>query len=172
MMKKDIRMIGIDLDGTLLTRNKELTPASREALVSAIRAGIEVVPVTGRPLSGVPREVLDIPGIRYVITSNGANTYGFDGMFDIDSEDKGALILRAAIEGRLSGAVLRREHLPHEIVRKILAAAPGEHVIREIFIRGVGYHDAPTQTMLEERFSIAPPTRRDAGRCFALQQVF
>ena len=54
MMKKDIRMIGIDLDGTLLTRNKELTPASREALVSAIRAGIEVVPVTGRPLSGVP----------------------------------------------------------------------------------------------------------------------
>ena len=157
MMKKDIRMIGIDLDGTLLTRNKELTPASREALVSAIRAGIEVVPVTGRPLSGVPREVLDIPGIRYVITSNGANTYGFDGMFDIDSEDKGALILRAAIEGRLSGAVLRREHLPHEIVRKILAAAPGEHVIREIFIRGVGYHDAPTQTMLEERFSIAPP---------------
>lgn len=132
--KKNIRMIGIDLDGTLLTRNKVLTERSREALELAIRAGVVVVPVTGRPYSGVPAEVMEIPGIRYIITSNGANTYD-----------------------RMEARVLRKEHLPHVVTRKILRAASGEDVICEIFLRGVGYHDARTQKMLEARFSIAPP---------------
>lgn len=140
-MKKErkIRMLGIDLDGTLLTRDKRMTGRTRQALVEAVRAGIEVVPVTGRPLTGVPADVLGIPGIRYVITSNGSNTYALHG-----AEDGGLLVLRKA-------------HLPHETVRKILSSAPGNDVIREIFLRGVGYHDAHTQEMLEQRFSVAPP---------------
>ena len=133
-MKNKIRMIGIDLDGTLLTREKVLTPGCREAVEAAMEAGMEVVPVTGRPLTGVPAEVLEIPGIRYAITSNGANTYDL-------------------IENR----VLRKAHLPHWAVRRILEKAAGEDVIREIFVRGIGYHDPHTQTMLEERFSVAPP---------------
>ena len=35
-MDRQIRLIGIDLDGTLLTRQKELTAASRRALTDAI----------------------------------------------------------------------------------------------------------------------------------------
>ena len=127
-------MIGIDLDGTLLTRNKVLTPAGRKALEEAVQAGLVVVPVTGRPFTGVPEEVLAIPGIRYVITSNGANTYDLE-----------------------LGKVLRKEHLPHSLAREILRQAPGENVIREIFLKGIGYHDPRTQKMLEARFSIAPP---------------
>lgn len=137
--ERKIRMLGIDLDGTLLTRDKRMTECSRQALIKAVRAGIEVVPVTGRPLTGVPGDVLEIPGIRYVITSNGSNTYALHG-----AEDGGLLVLRKA-------------HLPHETVRRILSAAPGGDVIREIFLRGVGYHDAHTQEMLEQRFSAAPP---------------
>ena len=154
-MDRQIRLIGIDLDGTLLTRQKELTAASRRALTDAIRAGIEVVPVTGRPLAGVPREVLDIPGIRYVITSNGANTY--DLSRGTGDGDRGELILKGTLGGRTPGTVLRKAHLSHDTVKRILQAAPGEDVIREIFVKGVGYHDPRTQTMLEERFSIAPP---------------
>lgn len=152
-MDKTIRMIGIDLDGTLLTRQKELTRLSRKTLEQAYRAGIEVVPVTGRPLAGVPREVLEIPGIRYVITSNGANTYAL-------AEDvlgKGDRILGGTMKGKTPGTVLRKAHLPHEIVRRVLEEAPGEAVIREIFVRGIGYHNLRTQQMLEARFSIAPP---------------
>lgn len=152
-MDKNIRMIGIDLDGTLLTKQKVLTPGSRSALEDAIRAGVEVVPVTGRPLAGVPREILDIPGIRYVITSNGANTYDLLG----DLQDKGTLILSGTMEGRTPGRVLRKAHMSHETVRKVLEAASGDDVIREIFIRGVGYHDLNTHVMLEKRFGIAPP---------------
>lgn len=129
-----IKMIGIDLDGTLLTKNKVMTSVSRQALEKAIQAGVEVVPVTGRPYTGVPADVLEIPGIRYVITSNGANTY-----------DCG------------SGKVLRKKHLPHALTRQILEQAAGEDVIREIFIKGVGFHDFRTQGMLEARFSVAPP---------------
>ena len=185
-----IRMIGIDLDGTLLTMDKELTEASREALERAMAAGIEVVPVTGRPLAGVPAEVLELPGIRYIITSNGANTYDLslweghraaepsagngssqgraaeaaDGLSAEAVSSAGTRSGREEINAALliarpvpREAVLRMSHLPHETVRRILEAAEGEDVIREIFVRGVGYHDARTQKMLEERFSFRPP---------------
>lgn len=133
-VKKTIRMIGVDLDGTLLTKQKELTGACRAALEAAIRAGVEVVPVTGRPFAGVPAEVTGIPGIRYLITSNGANTYDL-------AEKK----------------VVRKKHMPHALTRAVLNEVTGPDVIREIFIRGVGYHDERTQRMLEDRFCVAPP---------------
>lgn len=152
-MDNTIRMIGIDLDGTLLTRQKVLTSVSRAALEEAIRRGIEVVPVTGRPLAGVPGEVLEIPGIRYVITSNGANTYDLSAQM----QDRAASILSGTMNGKTPGTVLHKAHLSHEVVRRVLAAAPGDDVIREIFIRGVGYHDPHTHTMLQKKFSIAPP---------------
>lgn len=155
--RKNIRMIGIDLDGTLLTGNKELTDFSRGVLVECIRAGILVVPVTGRPLTGVPREVLRIPGIRYCITSNGANTYDLDSVKDQFDERAGKNQKDGPFPVLTGQALLRRAHLSHEVVREILKAAPGKDVIREIFVRGVGYHDQETQQMLEERFCIKPP---------------
>lgn len=71
---KNIRLIAADLDGTLLTDRKQLTERTARALRQAIAAGIHVVPVTGRPMTGIPEEILSIPGIRYVISSNGAVT--------------------------------------------------------------------------------------------------
>ena len=67
-----IRMIGLDLDGTLLTRRKSLTEGNKAALEAAAGRGVHIVPVTGRPLSGLPGQILDLPFIRYIITSNGA----------------------------------------------------------------------------------------------------
>lgn len=34
--------------------------------------GVLLVPVTGRPAQGLPQAVLDLPGLRYAVTSNGA----------------------------------------------------------------------------------------------------
>ena len=149
-MKNRIRMIGIDLDGTLLTKNKEFLPYSKKTVEDALEAGLTIVPVTGRPLTGVPVEILEIPGIRYVITSNGANTYDLAELEAVRKEQAPYPVLTA-------GSVLRKAHMSHDLVREILSTAPGEDVIREIFVKGVGYHDPRTQTMLEERFSIAPP---------------
>lgn len=65
-------MIGFDLDGTLLNERKEITPHTREVLKQAIEAGIVVLAATGRPWTGIPRELREFPGIRYAISSNGA----------------------------------------------------------------------------------------------------
>lgn len=59
-----IKLIALDLDGTTLNSRKELSPRTRKALCDACSSGIAVVPTTGRPRSGLPAEILSIPGIR------------------------------------------------------------------------------------------------------------
>ena len=68
----DIKLIGLDLDGTLLTTTKELTENTKKVLIQALDAGIEVLVATGRPFSGIPKELQKLPGIHYALTSNGA----------------------------------------------------------------------------------------------------
>ncbi|CVI73291.1 Sugar phosphatase YidA [Eubacteriaceae bacterium CHKCI004] len=70
--KRDIRLIGLDLDGTTLTTDKKLTPHTKEVLEACIRRGIEVLPATGRVWSGIPEELMKMEGVHYVISSNGA----------------------------------------------------------------------------------------------------
>ena len=53
----DIKLIGLDLDGTLLTTTKELTENTKKVLIQALDAGIDVLVATGRPFSGIPKEL-------------------------------------------------------------------------------------------------------------------
>ena len=46
-----VRLAALDLDGTLLNRNNEVTLATRQAIARAVEHGVVVVPATGRPLS-------------------------------------------------------------------------------------------------------------------------
>lgn len=71
----DIRLIGLDLDGTLLTTDKTLTSHSREVLESCLARGIEILPATGRAKSAIPDYLREIKGLRYMILSNGASVY-------------------------------------------------------------------------------------------------
>lgn len=74
-MGKDIRMIGFDLDGTILQEYALISPRVLAALQAANDAGIVVLPATGRPLTGIPPAVRDLPYIRYAATANGAKVY-------------------------------------------------------------------------------------------------
>ena len=65
---RKIKMIGLDLDGTLLTDRKEFTGRSKQALRAAIDSGIVVLIATGRPLTGIPEEIRSFPGMRYALT--------------------------------------------------------------------------------------------------------
>ena len=67
-----IKLIALDLDGTLLNSRKELTPACRDALDRAAAAGIEIVPTTGRFFDGMPEAIRALPYLRYAITINGS----------------------------------------------------------------------------------------------------
>ena len=66
-----IRMIGLDLDGTLLTGQKELTAGNRAALEKAAENGVYIVPVTGRPLSGIPTQVMELDFIAVHVKRDG-----------------------------------------------------------------------------------------------------
>lgn len=67
-----IGIIALDLDGTLLNSNKELSAGNLAALQRAANAGIEIVPTTGRFYGGMPAVIRELPFIHYAITINGA----------------------------------------------------------------------------------------------------
>ena len=131
-----IRMIGLDLDGTLLTRKKELTAGNRAALEKAAENGVYIVPVTGRPLSGIPTQVMELDFIRYAITSNGAVT-----------------------TDRACGKTIRERCMSRETAEKTLRAAQGERIILEYFTGGYGYHDSVTHELLWKKFENTPILR-------------
>ncbi|WP_369712251.1 Cof-type HAD-IIB family hydrolase [Leptotrichia sp. HSP-342] len=75
-----VKLIAIDMDGTLLNENKHIDKAQKEAIHDAIEAGIKIVLCTGRPLYGILpfyKELglheLDMEG--YVILNNGCSIH-------------------------------------------------------------------------------------------------
>ena len=72
---RDIRLIALDLDGTLLGSDKQLSAENAAALERAAKEGIEIVPATGRFYRGMPQNVRELPYVRYVITVNGAQVF-------------------------------------------------------------------------------------------------
>jgi predicted mannosyl-3-phosphoglycerate phosphatase (HAD superfamily) len=70
-----IKIIAMDLDGTLLDSEKRLSEENRAALQRAADAGIEIVPTTGRIYKIIPEAVRELPFIHYAITVNGAEVY-------------------------------------------------------------------------------------------------
>ena len=68
----EIRLIALDLDGTLLNSQKKISPRNYRALQRAAEAGVWIVPCTGRFYKGMPEDVRTLPFVRYAITINGA----------------------------------------------------------------------------------------------------
>ena len=83
MINKDIKLIGVDLDGTLLTDDKKLCEGAEETLNKARAKGIHIVPITGRPYQGVPECVKKLNAVEFFICSNGASI--------IDAENENAI---------------------------------------------------------------------------------
>lgn len=70
----EYKMIGLDLDGTLLKDDKTIDTKTKEYLETLSSNGVHIVPITGRPLSGVPDCVRNIKGVDYIISNNGSKT--------------------------------------------------------------------------------------------------
>ena len=115
-MNHKIKMIGLDLDGTLLTSDKKLTPYTRAVLKKALEQGVVVLVSTGRPISAIPKEIIEIPGMKYAVTSNGAR------VLDIETKE-----------------VLHESMISMETAEQLLKILDGYDAIQEIFIDGVSY---------------------------------
>ena len=68
-----IKLIALDLDGTVLKTDKTISNRNIRAVRSAVSQGIIVLPATGRMVKMVPGLFSPREGIRYAITSNGAS---------------------------------------------------------------------------------------------------
>ena len=134
-----IRLVALDLDGTLLNREGHVTPRTRAALQAAVDKGVYIVPATGRPLASLPPEVAQLPGIRYVITCNGA------AVWDLGSDPVGAVYSRYsnAKEHRTSTPVcLLHSLMPVETAREAFAVCESYHADLRIFSDGYACTDA------------------------------
>lgn len=69
-----IKLIALDVDGTLLDSRNELLPSTVAALTTAAQAGIYIVLSTGRMLSECRELLQQLPMIRYAVTCTGAQT--------------------------------------------------------------------------------------------------
>ncbi len=131
MMK--VKLIGMDLDGTLLTSKKELTAYTKEILSRAVKQGIIVMPATGRPLKGITDDLLEFSGFRYAVTANGGRV----------------VKLR-------TGEALFEELVPVETARKVLEVLGHYDTLREIYFDGIGYAQADKLKDIERYLEEAP----------------
>ena len=69
---RNIKLIALDLDGTLLNMEKKVPQGNYQALKECEKAGIQSVPATGRGVGGIPPMIRELPGANYAITTNGA----------------------------------------------------------------------------------------------------
>lgn len=125
-----IKLILLDLDGTLLTGDKKISPANYAALERCAANGVHIVPSTGRIYSGMPQVVRDLPFVRYVVAVNGAQVY------DV-KEDK----------------VLCREEIDLETAFRVYDELDKLPVIYDCYMGGFGYDDAAMYERIDEFIS-------------------
>lgn len=130
MEKREIGLIALDLDGTLLDSNKVLSERNYKALEAAAAKGIAIVPTTGRFFSGMPKSILELPFLRYAITVNGARVY--DAREDL---------------------VLRQSEIPMELAVDIMAYLDGYSVAYDCYQDDWGWMNADR---LEQASVFAP----------------
>lgn len=74
-MKKEFKLVALDLDGTLFNSKSSISDNNKKAIKAASASGTIFVIATGRPYRGLPLADMEELGIRYAITSNGAAIY-------------------------------------------------------------------------------------------------
>lgn len=126
-MKKRIRLIALDMDGTTFNSRKEITNRTRRTIAEAVEIGIQVFPATGRPKSYLPQEIMSIPGVHYASTSNGAS------IIDMNKE-----------------APLYEDLIPAERMPDIIRRIKDLPVIIELFYKGACYCDRSTLPVIEQ----------------------
>lgn len=126
-VKRKIKMVGLDLDGTLLNDKKELLPYTKDVLRRAVDQGIIVLVATGRPWLGVPEELRNFPGMRYALTSNGARI--------IDRDEN---------------RVIEEKLLSPELARKALEICEKYDTLQEVYFDGQGYAQADKMLHVEK----------------------
>ena len=122
-----IRIVALDLDGTLLDSQKRLSAANRAALEEAAGMGVQIVPTTGRFFGMMPQSIRDLPFVRYAITINGAQVYD-----------------------RKTDAAIVRDEIPLEMAIDLMRLLDGYDVIYDCYRSDWGWMTAALQAKAED----------------------
>lgn len=68
---RPVRVLALDLDGTLLNSRKEISPRNLEAVTAAREAGVHIAVITGRRYPAAKRVVEKLPGDPVLVLHNG-----------------------------------------------------------------------------------------------------
>lgn len=122
-----VKVILLDLDGTLLNSEKTISPANYAALERAAAMGVHIVPATGRFYDAMPEVVRKLPFVRYAICINGGLIYDA-------KEDK----------------VLYRAEIPLERALRLFDCMDHLPVIYDCFVDGAAYMDRKHYGRIDE----------------------
>lgn len=114
-----IKLVAMDLDNTLLDRDKQISKHTEEVLKEAIRQGVYIVPATGRIFKAIPEFLRNIEGVRYALCCNGATVYD-------QKEDK----------------IIYTNHLAKDTTFKLFDILEKYHCTHDIYQNGQGYMES------------------------------
>jgi Cof subfamily protein (haloacid dehalogenase superfamily) len=156
-----IKLIGIDLDGTLLDSAGRLPAPNAAAVHAAVDAGIHVAIVTGRSYPFARPAVQSLPATLSLIVSSGAVERSMDGstvMRRLLGRDAARSVLAATSSHRAYAAlVFDRDHADQVVFESMDWSQPGRKGYwarnRALISQSVPLEDALTEDPIQVLFS-------------------
>lgn len=133
----DIKMVGLDLDGTTLKYGDVLSERTLDTFRRAKEKGVHIVIATGRTGRSLPPVLFDVPEIEYVITSNGAHIIRLEDMRTIyediiKPEDVSIVVERARAMGYVFEAFVDGTAYIDRVVYEGMQREPEKYKYRDI----------------------------------------
>lgn len=133
----DIKMVGLDLDGTTLKYGDVLSERTLDTFRRAKEKGVHIVIATGRTGRSLPPVLFDVPEIEYVITSNGAHIIRLEDMRTIyediiKPDDVSIVVERARAMGYVFEAFVDGTAYIDRVVYEGMQREPEKYKYRDI----------------------------------------
>ena len=135
-MTERIKLVALDMDGTLFTDKLEITEENKQAIKAALSDGVHVIISTGRPYCGLPLDAFRALGIRYALTSNGA------GIYDITND-----------------TCIFERCMPVELATSIIRYLQTKDIHYDAFIDGKRYRESSRQEIVDHLTQFPEATR-------------
>ena len=132
-----IKLVALDLDGTLFNDKLEITEENQRAIRAAIASGTHVIISTGRPYVALPIDKITDLGIRYAITSNGGGIYRIP--------EKECVYSRC---------------MPPEVIVPIIRHLQTKEIQYDAFIGGIRYRESNRQYIVDRLTQFPEATRQ------------
>lgn len=132
----NIKMIAMDLDGTLLNSRKQLSTKVKSVLKECAARGIHVVLASGRARCGVDPLAKELSVVRYALTTNGG------GVWDLQQNQ---LIYSRALD--------------REVVLDLIDQVSPYPVMYDVYVDGIGKSETKFLEHLED-YGVCGPIRQ------------